>query len=305
MCVIMVVETDRPSEHMVNRAWGMNDDGGGVAWREEIDGLTLVRWKKGLTLSEMQEMCRELPIPYIAHFRIASVGGVCDELCHPFPVDIGGLNVTDGQTGGGVLFHNGDWKEWREVGTQVASSAGIKLPGGKWSDSRAMAWLIPTLGPGFMDFYGHKGVLFTPDDIEIFWGESGWKDINGVLCSNDYFTYRQRKGNTAFSTPVMCKNKHCCRTDLVKDGYCTYHANEMAANKNGADQPKSEVNPTQKSGGETVTDTTSGANGGPRVPTPFQVLMNAERLHKEGKLSKKKLKRLRRKLTGSASQPQG
>src|SRR5262245_58722778 len=114
VCVILVVRTNRPSEQMVEKAWNWNDHGGGVAWIAEEKGKKIVRWRKNLTEGEMQDACRTLPLPYVAHFRIASQGGRNPELCHPFPVVRTVPTALEGKTSSGVLFHNGTWSMWRE-----------------------------------------------------------------------------------------------------------------------------------------------------------------------------------------------
>lgn len=72
----------------------------------------------------------------------------------------------------------------------------LKVPAGKWSDSRAMAFLAHHFGPGYLEFLGmdEKVVLFGPtdDETEIL-SNRDWTVVEGVLCSNDFFTRRRTR----------------------------------------------------------------------------------------------------------------
>jgi len=237
---------------MINKAWDRNDDGGGVAWREpDANGRMMVKWKKGLEdkdgLEEMTELCYTLPVPYVAHFRVASCGGVRPSLTHPFLVDHTASTAIEGETYGGVLFHNGDWKGWGEACREAAIHSGVPIPpGGKWSDSRGMAWLCSIYGPGFMSFLpDQKGVYFTPDDYEVFEGVSNWKKINEVWCSNDYFLTPR---NVSY-VGTMCRYGQCTRTDIDAMHYCPAHTNGIVQS--------------------TIKKDTSPVVGGTQAPTPF------------------------------------
>lgn len=206
MCVIFWVNKDRPSQYMVEKAFDHNDDGGGGAWRTTNEqGEPVVEWKKGLGVKEMVRLAAELPIPYILHFRIASIGGVRDSLTHPFPINKNGSLALEGKTKGYVLFHNGHWKEWNDECRKAAVLSNTPIPMGRWSDTRAMAWLCSIYGPGYMEFMPEqKGIVFGPQDMQIFDG-NGWERVktNGrdkakdndegdfVWCSNDFFTKGQ------------------------------------------------------------------------------------------------------------------
>ncbi len=141
MCVIAIAQTKRPSEEMIRKMWRHNDDGFGIAYRAPLTqgknkGKLGVFWQKGVEkLENAIKLCNEVPLPYVAHFRIASQGGIDPNLTHPFPVDTDVSLALKGQTLGSVLFHNGDWTGWRH---QILIP-GRPLPkGDKMSDTRAM-----------------------------------------------------------------------------------------------------------------------------------------------------------------------
>lgn len=178
MCVIFFADKVRPSELMVEAAFQANSDGGGIAWRE--DGQ--VKWRKGLNLDEMLDLTQKLPIPFVAHFRIASIGGVSPQLTHPFPIEKDTSNALQGRTKSFVLFHNGHWGKWREDMREVSIKGAYPLPTGKWNDSRAMAWLAAHLGLGVLELIDEKVIAFGPKTSVIFGGV--WSVVNDVLVSN-------------------------------------------------------------------------------------------------------------------------
>lgn len=314
MCVILWVNKDRPTPEMVERAYEHNDDGGGVAWRTTNDrGEAVVEWKKGLGVEEMKGFAETLPIPFIMHFRIASIGGIRSSLTHPFPIGRNASLALQGQTKGHVLFHNGTWKEWNEkclkATEQKWEDGPVQIPIGRWSDTRALAWLCAIHGIGYMEFYPEqKGIIFGPNDMHIFDG-NGWSKINEVWCSNDFFLkkaqYQQQHGH-GFIAPGrgvggnsrFCKfgsgTSSCINQTLDTDGYCYMHPKGVS--RMGPDK--------------TVVMGPTNATGGSRVPpSPFvkqerlplelppgEVVSVelAEYLHKEKQISHNLLKKIRK-----------
>lgn len=276
----MLCENKRPTVDMMEKAWNANDDGGGIAWIEPAtdgDGNEVV-WRKGLNLKEITELALVAPFPFVAHFRIASSGGVNKYLTHPFPIDNKASLALEGRTKGGVLFHNGTWATWEDACLKAVLGTGTKVPSGRWSDTRAMAWLCSIYGTGFMEFLSRqKGVaLMANEDYEVFTGD-GWSDVDGIWCSNDHFLYR---GSGSVFTG-MCKANYCTRRDnLDKDGYCPSHCD-----------PKK---------GVTVSTPVVGTGGSSTNAAPFpQQKINiiavewAQRLRKERKISKGLLERIK------------
>jgi hypothetical protein len=184
MCVIAFVDEDtpRPSESMVGKMYLANEHGAGVAWRETNNGQTLVRWRKGLDMDAVQRLVKEVPKPFVIHFRIPSVGGPHKSLNHPFTVDPAALITMEGTTTGSVLFHNGTWQDWRKFSLDTASRSPEKFPTGRWSDSRALAWNASIYGLGILEIINEKVIVFGPEDIHIF--GDGWGEEEGVFVSN-------------------------------------------------------------------------------------------------------------------------
>jgi len=166
---------------MVTKAYQKNNSGAGIAWRENGK----VKWMKGLELNEVQKLIATVPLPYIVHFRIPTCGGNVPALCHPFPVTQDTNEDLAGELDGWVVFHNGHWSSWKDKLFSVSASSGIMLPRGKWSDSRAMAWVASICGISSLELTEEKVVAFSPTDIEIF--GTGWSKEGTVWVSNRLF----------------------------------------------------------------------------------------------------------------------
>jgi len=182
MCVILVCEDMAPCEEE-------NPQGAGIAWRER----GLVCWEKGVAMTTKDILARmkKIQLPYVIHYRISSVGGTCDELCHPFPYGAADLRLS-GASKKGVIFHNGTFHTWRRDLKDAAVYSNTPLPRGRWSDSRAMAFMAGIYGTGFMELVEEKVVAFTPEDGPVIFGtlQQGWtfKKLEGDLgiwFSND------------------------------------------------------------------------------------------------------------------------
>lgn len=300
MCVIMVSEKVRPTEAMIEKAFEKNKDGVGFAWREESQkepGVIEVHWDKGIdNVDEAKKLFSELPLPFIGHFRASSPNFVVTgEMTHPFPIIKTVPLFLRGRTKGSVLFHNGFLADWQKECKEAAANFKVPIPGGKWSDTRAIAWLCSLYGPGYMEFIGdtQKGVIYGPEEYEYYTGRDGWKKINDVWCSNDAFNVFQQArigGSTGThrKNEIYCKNPQCCVVQpLDQDGYCPRH-------------PKKTEPPKEAVKGN-VTQGTGGSQG---APLPFLrgmivSLAVAEALHKEidkkgnRKLGKRRIREIR------------
>lgn len=187
--IVMVddIKPVRPTPEQIEKCYEQNPSGAGVAWREG----GLVKWKKGLNLQEAQDLIAELPMPFVAHFRIPSCGGSVKSLCHPFPINKAVSLALEGETKDYVLFHNGHWGPWKTSMMEATLKMRAKLPVGHWSDSRAMAWMANLYGPGVLDFIDEKVIAFGPEDYEVF--GSGWEKVDEVWFSNKMWVHRRLK----------------------------------------------------------------------------------------------------------------
>ncbi len=287
MCVIFVVQGKRPTDEMVEKAWKKNDDGGGIAWREKVKtnaGKTelLVRWDKGIEdVEEMKRYCREAPLPFIAHFRIASCGGVKQELTHPFPIDENVPEMLKGQTGGYVLFHNGHWAKWGDYSMDMTIHLNKKTPKGAWSDSRAMAWAAGNYGNEVLNFIGEKCVIFSPTDLELF--RKDWDMVDGVLCSNKYFVETHYyQGQTYPQT--MCAFGSCTSKELV-NGFCKLHRPKVSVITLPAETDEADVDD------DTLPVITQPGTGGSSTVDPFAQLQALRTLRCRHKITREEFER--------------
>jgi hypothetical protein len=178
MCVIMIAETKPLTAKMMKQANEKNPDGLGLAWN---DGTTS-HYRKNLTLDEALKLRTELPLPYVFHARYATEGGVKPTLCHPFPITTKDSRRESGKAPR-LLFHNGHWKEWEVTVKRMVARYDVELPDGPMSDSRAMAWIVATVGEGVLDMpHGQKYALLDSDGVHRY--GKGWVAWRGYTVSN-------------------------------------------------------------------------------------------------------------------------
>lgn len=141
MCIIFVCNSRKPTHDQLITAYTNNPDGFGIAFLDTGH----VRWRKGIyTIDEIIDIVDDTPLPALLHFRIATVGEVCKELCHPFPL-VPGVPTRVCGAAHAVMAHNGHFVRWREMLIALACKDN-KIPRGKWSDSRVLAWLMTQYG---------------------------------------------------------------------------------------------------------------------------------------------------------------
>lgn len=230
MCVVALARKEGLTEEHIRKMYAQNKDGGGVAYR--LNGR--VHWQKGMSEQEMQELLPSLALPYVAHFRIASCGGVRPDLTHPFPISKDVSLALKGSTTGSVLFHNGHYGRWKDQLLALAVGSGIKVPTGAWSDSRLMAWVAAHCGTGVLPFFDEKLINFGVDDMDIF--GLGWSEVDGLYVSNrvwehSHTTTVYRGGNR----PLVCRYKDCKQDSVGSTVFCEDHP---------YGQPKDVSNPT-------------------------------------------------------------
>lgn len=191
MCVILVCpEGVRPSIETLIRCEERNPHGAGVAYRKN----GAVEWVKTNDLDEIHALAQKAKGQIVIHFRIASVGAVCPELRHPFPVTPRAqVDASRGRCNA-VLFQNGTWAGWKEA----LASAGQKAPEGPMSDARAAAILTAMRGPQFLaGLAPSRWVYFSARETARF---GQWFKRGGIYFSNLYWQPR------AIETPAKAKN---------------------------------------------------------------------------------------------------
>jgi len=178
LCVIICCESKFPSKSILEDAEHHNDHGGGVAW---LTRSRKVRYIKGITGEQILKMIdkKKLKLPCIIHFRLTSCGSTCDQLTHPFPITENAETDLKG-TVDQVLFHNGTWSSYDNRMLDAVFKQGLKIPSGKWSDSRAMAWLAFHYGSGYLNFItGSRMAILNKNGIEYYGSNWDYDTIDG------------------------------------------------------------------------------------------------------------------------------
>jgi len=178
MCLLIAVDKAAPKDRKMFDAAVVNADGAGIAW---LDGDN-VRWFKSMDAERVIRKAGEVEPPFLVHFRWSTVGGRTVELCHPFPVSARvGVHATGRARQ--VLAHNGHVHDWKDELVRIAAAGRHRIPGGPWSDTRAMAWVAHHIGPAYLDLLDEKVVTLDATDGLILYG-GGWSRVGGSWFSN-------------------------------------------------------------------------------------------------------------------------
>ena len=176
MCVIITTpdESARPTLRQLELCNRANPHGTGLAWR---DGR-MVEYAKGLAPREIHKLLSRLRGPAIVHFRIASVGGVHPELCHPFPVTHKAELRHQGRARA-VLFHNGTWSEHHRYADHFEIKFGRRE---RVSDSRVAAAIVARFGFAWLKRVDY--CRWTMLDAKGIHRIGRWSQIGGCHYSN-------------------------------------------------------------------------------------------------------------------------
>jgi hypothetical protein len=254
VCVIFIADKVRPTPDMVEKAWDRNPKGAGIAWRQ--DGEVL--WRKGLDLDEVAALIAKVPMPFISHFRVDTCGGDGPNMTHPFQVDVNSSIELKGKTKGYMMFHNGHWGQWKNTLMETCLKTGQKLPGGRWTDSRAMAFVAAVYGGvQVLELIDEKSAVLSPTDIQVF--GNGWSRVNDVICSNDFWKHahnpsKRIKGNDTKPVVVVPERVVEASTTKETDGKAggtsqvkSFRRNDETLQR-GEDQPETVEEGTQGRG---------------------------------------------------------
>lgn len=188
MCLIITGTTTKPTLVELLAAEQTNPDGAGMAWTTKSG----VEFRKGLSAEDVDAKLAKLPARtrWVVHFRFATVGDPGPGLCHPFPV-AKDTSLTIKGRADRVLFHNGTVDDWKDKvrGVVLDPALAIDIPGGEWSDSRGIAWLMALNGSTRgLNFIDGKFVAMNRKGISIYpKNKSGWTHSNDMWFSNTYW----------------------------------------------------------------------------------------------------------------------
>lgn len=193
MCLIIYAKDARPKPEYIENGFSNHPDGTSIAWQEG----DFIHYKKDITLEECKKMAAELPLGYVIHCRWASVGGKDKSLIHPFPVRKDVPLRVEGKTKR-VLFHNGHWNDWSNVLVNHLTSR-VLLPKGKWSDTRAISFLVSVHGNNVLNLLSKAGkfVVMSSARTSTF---GTFILHEGVYYSNDSYNRLTRFRGTGVTT---------------------------------------------------------------------------------------------------------
>ena len=188
MCVIINIEKGQfPKYETLKSAELLNSHGGSIAWLENGK----INFEKGIKAKKINDLIEKRLKPNkvktaIIHFRIASVGKINKELCHPFQISEKvnpDLKVMDSEYD--LLFHNGTVTTWESMLIESLQKFKGQIPSGELSDSRVIAFLLNRHGTDIIkDSVHNKFSILTKKGIVKF---GQWVKVDKNECSNDYF----------------------------------------------------------------------------------------------------------------------
>jgi hypothetical protein len=190
MCLIAHYTDNHPTRAELLRIASHNRDGAGIAYADPRQP-ELVTWRKGLTSQEGIALALNAPLPFVAHFRIATHGGTSAKLTHPFPLTRKVGLALEGSAKS-VLFHNGIWDNFRDFERKATDLTGAN------SDSRIMAWVLNRFGSDKQNANATEiaktaGRLLILDQHTVTRFGDGWKKgtkkngmTQGAWYSNDH-----------------------------------------------------------------------------------------------------------------------
>jgi hypothetical protein len=185
MCIIAICEKRKLTDEEFSACWESNGHGMGYAY---WDGEKVISAKGFMEQNEAKAAYNVLPVPHVVHFRIASSGGICPELTHPFLCTANSKLFKKYSGTDLVLFHNGTLTDWHSLLMNSIFQTKV-IPSGAMSDSRAMAMAVSVLGPRLLQMYSsQKWVVVSKDGAEKV---GPWVESDTVFFSNRGFEPRR------------------------------------------------------------------------------------------------------------------
>lgn len=197
MCVIVICTDKKLDEATIEACQSANSQGFGIAWEKDKK----IHWKKGMfKVEDIKKIIAETTLPFVAHFRIATVGGPCQELCQPFPIEPP-VSVEAEGSAKRVVFHNGHVSMWEELVRSTAIRSGKPIPESNWSDTRAIAYALTYADKSLLGWLSGRYAIMEVGEVTRYWGD--WEKIDGILFSNKDWENRKwrRDRKETFSSP--------------------------------------------------------------------------------------------------------
>ena len=176
MCVISASpsKSQRPTLETLQACEAQNPHGAGVAFIENGKPF----FQKGLKAAQIFKLAKNVKGPMVVHFRWATVGGINDNLCHPFIVSKTSPLAREGYAKA-LLFHNGTWTSREHQLKAEGLPTSLK---GLTSDSRLAATMVDAAGVGALAEMEGRYCILTKHGFKLH--NNGWTKWRGVWFSN-------------------------------------------------------------------------------------------------------------------------
>jgi len=198
MCLIAICVKKKPSAEIIRAGWESNSHGAGIAFLNRK--TRQAEYLKSISSADdLIKVVEATPLPFVLHFRLASVGGKDELLTHPFEVTEKSELKKSGSAEK-LLIHNGTESDWKKCLFAADISYGDDEP---MSDTRAVAMIIAkNKNNRFLEIASGKYVVIgfedKKDDIGIrYYGD--FEENDSILYSNTYWEYRLKKSHQTYS----------------------------------------------------------------------------------------------------------
>jgi len=191
MCILAIYPKNYPKLKDLKNMESMHQNGSGIAFFE--NGKLF--YSKGLkqNAKDIMKIIKDHKpkLPIMIHFRMSSSGVTnCDDLTHPFEINLKGINNLSGYCDY-LLAHNGTVNDdfWNCQIELICKLKNIRLPSGNWSDSRAMAFIIAHCGIDYLKkFFDDQkiAILYIENNKMKYELIGSYEKRNKTLLSNTW-----------------------------------------------------------------------------------------------------------------------
>jgi hypothetical protein len=195
MCLAAICVDAKMSPEIIRKAWKTNSHGAGIVW---VGANRKANYIKGIDKVEaLQELVDKTELPFVIHFRLASVGGIDPLLTQPFEITEKSTLRLQGQCNR-VLVHNGTDHDWKKC----LAAGGFALPKDEndkeepISDSRAFAMILSRhKNNDFLNAVSGRFVVVgygsPTDEYALRYFGDSWTEEQGIFYSNMLWKYEK------------------------------------------------------------------------------------------------------------------
>jgi len=222
MCVIAFSPKNKKfSEKDLRKMWDANPHGAGFAYVDNTQKLLIV--KKGfMTFDAFMSEYEKMPeTVHAIHFRLASAGGICPELTHPFRTDRFDNLKKLVYVAKEVLFHNGTVRNYEELFLNFLFHLSPKIADRlldleDYSDTYVASLYVKRFSHKILKFFDGRWLVLRPKEYFLY---GTWDKEDDFYFSNKSWKFEFRsvytvsRGCPYESNFALCpyKNYFSCR----------------------------------------------------------------------------------------------